>query len=209
MLNMKVLLGSLLASIPLFVNAQLSGGVGPLTSASTKAATKVCNIVDYGAKAGTTTDVGPPIASAWAACASGGLVYIPPGTYQMETWVNLKDASKIAIQLDGIIERTGTAGGTMFGITSASDFEFFSGTSKGAIQGYGYEFISKGTYGPRLLRFTSCTDFSLHGIALVDSPSYYVSIVDSTNVEVYNMISRGITIGETDGYDISGSNIWV
>jgi rhamnogalacturonan hydrolase len=209
MLSHKIIFTAVISCLPLCINGQLSGTVGPLTSASKKAATKVCNILNYGAKAGTTTDVGPPIASAWAACASGGLVYIPPGTYQMATWVDLKHGSKIAIQLDGIIQRTGTAGGTMFAFTSVSDFEFFSGTSKGAIQGFGYEFISKGTYGPRLLRFTTCSDFSLHGIALVDSPSYYVSILGATNVEVYNMISRGITIGATDGYDVSGTNIWM
>ena len=54
------------------VTAQLSGTVGPTTSTASKAATKVCNILDYGGVASTTTDNGPPIASAWAACASGG-----------------------------------------------------------------------------------------------------------------------------------------
>ena len=230
------------------INAQLSGTVGPLTSAASKAATKVCNVLDYGAKADGSTDIGPPLVAAWAACKSGGLVWIPSGTYAIATWAELKDGSKTAIQLDGTIVRTGSmsilhclststsrtstlsseaprhevfldnviiadiylaAGGNMISITSTTDFEFFSGNSKGAMQGYGYEYISQGTYGARFIRFTSVTDFSIHGIALVDSPSYYLVFDTCTNGEIYNMILRGIEIGETDGIDIWGTNIWV
>ena len=54
------------------VSAQLSGGVGPSTTTASKAATKVCNILNYGGVASKTTDNGPAIASAWAACQSGG-----------------------------------------------------------------------------------------------------------------------------------------
>lgn len=32
-------------------------------------------------------------------------------------------------------------------VENTSDFEFFSRTSKGAMQGYGYQFTSQGTYG--------------------------------------------------------------
>lgn len=54
------------------VTAQLSGTVGPSTTRAQKEATKVCNILDYGGVASKTTDNGPAIASAWAACKSGG-----------------------------------------------------------------------------------------------------------------------------------------
>ncbi len=59
----------LLASL---VTAQLSGSVGPLTTYTAKRAKKTCNILSYGGVASATTDNGPAIASAWAACASGG-----------------------------------------------------------------------------------------------------------------------------------------
>lgn len=53
--------------------AQLSGtAVGPSTTTAHKAATKVCSVLDYGGVASKTSDVGPAIASAWAACKSGG-----------------------------------------------------------------------------------------------------------------------------------------
>src|SRR5690349_13257669 len=94
---------SLLARV---INAQLSGSVGPSTSAANKASIKVCNVLNYGAKADGNTDIGPPLVSAWEDCKSGGLVYIPPGSYAMSTWAQLSHGSKIAIQLDGIITRT-------------------------------------------------------------------------------------------------------
>ncbi|KAI1039981.1 hypothetical protein LB505_006029 [Fusarium chuoi] len=46
----------------------------------------------------------------------------------------------MSFRLDGIIYRIGTDGGNMFMLKHLEDFEFYSSTSKGAIQGYGYEF---------------------------------------------------------------------
>jgi len=89
------------------VTAQLSGDVGPSTTTASKAATKVCNILDYGGVASKTTDNGPAIASAWAACKSGGEVYIPAGDYGLATWVTLTGGTAVSINLDGIIYRTG------------------------------------------------------------------------------------------------------
>lgn len=92
---------------------QLSGSVGPLTSKATKAAKKTCNVLNYGAKADKSTDLGPPLAAAFAACKSGGLVVVPYGEYALATWVTLSGGSAWALQLDGTIYRTGTAGGNM------------------------------------------------------------------------------------------------
>lgn len=81
-INMKLTTFSALAALilPGLVAGQLSGTVGPSTSRAAKAAVKVCNVLDYGGVASKTSDIGPPLASAWAACKSGGEVYIP-GTY--------------------------------------------------------------------------------------------------------------------------------
>ncbi|KAF2182075.1 glycoside hydrolase family 28 protein [Zopfia rhizophila CBS 207.26] len=192
-----------------FASAQLSGRVGPLTTYAAKAAVKVCNVLDYGAKSDSSTDLGPPLATAWVACRGGGLVYIPAGNYAMSTWVSLRQGSGAAIQLDGTIIRASDTGGNMISIEDSDDFEFFSGTSKGAMQGYGYKLISQGTFGARFIRFTNVSNFSIHGIALVDSASYYLVFDTCTNGEIYNLILRGIQIGETDGIDIWGQNIWV
>lgn len=115
--------------------SQLSGSVGPTTSTAAKKATKICDVTKYGAKADKSTDIGPPLASAWNACKNGGIVVIPNGDYAMNTWVTLKNGKGVGIQLDGIIYRTGTDGGNMIMIRDTTDFEFFSSTGKGAIQG--------------------------------------------------------------------------
>lgn len=191
--------------------AQLSGSVGPTTKTAAKRAIKTCDVTKYGAKADKTTDIGPPLASAWAACQSGGVVIIPKGDYAMKTWVTLKNGKGVAIQLDGIIYRTGTDGGNMIMIRDTSDFEFYSSTGKGAIQGNGYEIhASQGQcVGARILRFYKVTNFSAHDFVLVDSPMYHFSMDTCTSGEVYNMAIRGGEWGCLDGIDVWSNNIWI
>lgn len=207
------MLGTLVFTSALLVqslaSAELSGSVGPLTFYEEKAENKTCNVLDYGAADDSETDIGPPLQDAWDDCKGGGLVYIPPGTYSMQTWVSLTGGSSVAIQLDGTIFRDGDDGGNMISIDDCDDLEFFSGNSKGAMQGYGYQLISEGDYGARFIRFTNVNNYSIHGIALVDSASYYLVFDSITNGEIYNLILRGIKIGMTDGIDIWGENIWV
>ena len=193
--------------LPSFTSAQLSGTVGPTTSMASKSAKKICNVLNYGAKADKKTDIGPAISSAFAACKSGGVgeqlfflhtrplltlvaVYIPAGDYAMATWASLSGGSGFALQLDGIIYRTGTAGGNMIAISNSNDFEMFSSISQGAIQGYGYTFPSQNTYGPRLVRLTKVNNFSFHDIKLVDSPAFHLTMDTCTNGEVYNTIVK-------------------
>ncbi|TAQ90585.1 hypothetical protein B7494_g1119 [Chlorociboria aeruginascens] len=194
----------LVAVLSTFCRAQLSGTVGPTTSTATKAAKKICSVLDYGAKADKSTDLGPPLASAFAACKK----WWNSGDYAMATWQTLDGGSGWALQLDGIIYRTGTAGGHMIVVENTSDFEFFSRTSKGAIQGYGYTFLSQGTYGPRLIRLISVKNFSFHDLILVDSPAFHLIVDGCTNGEVYNVIIRGANEGGLDGIDSSGTNLW-
>ena len=200
---------ALLSLLPV-VLGQLNGTVGPLTSASAKGATKTCVITDYGAVADGTTDIGAPLASAWADCKSGGLITIPSGDYAMSTWATLTGGNAVAIQLDGIITRTGTDGGNMLMIEHTTDFELFSSTSKGAFQGLGYEFHAQGsTSGPRILRTYEVTDFSVHDIALTDSPAFHFSMDTCQNGEVYNMAIRGGNEGGLDGIDVWSTNIHI
>ncbi|KAH7108519.1 pectin lyase fold/virulence factor [Auriculariales sp. MPI-PUGE-AT-0066] len=197
------------AALLAIAQAQLTGRVGPLTTAAQKAAIKTCNVLNYGGKADNTTDVSGPLYNAWLDCRDGGLVYIPPGNYVMDSWINLRSGNAAGVQLDGIIYRRGTDGGTMITIRGCNDFEFFSGTSKGAIQGGGWEFLKDDLYGPRFIRVEQTHSFSMHGFALVDSPAYYTVFDDVSDGEIYNIIMRGITVGMTDGVDLAGSNVWV
>ncbi|PBL02564.1 rhamnogalacturonase A [Armillaria gallica] len=196
--------------LPVLTAAQLSGSVGPLTSYSAKAAVKTCDVTDYGAVADLSTDLGTALASAFAACKSGGLVVIPEGDYAMSTWVTLNGGSAWALQLDGTIYRTGTAGGNMIFIEHTSDFELFSSTSSGAVQGYGYKYHVDGSLsGPRILRLYDVSDFSVHDIALVDAPAFHFSLDTCSNGEVYNMAIRGGNSGGLDGIDVWSTNMWI
>jgi len=53
------------------VQAQLSGTVGPLTSVSSKKSKAICNVLDYGAVANNSTDLGVPLTDAFNACIDG------------------------------------------------------------------------------------------------------------------------------------------
>lgn len=48
----------------------------------------------------------------------------------------------------------------------------------------------------------SVTDFSVHDIALVDSPAFHFVMDTVTNGEVYNMIVRGGNRGGLDGFNL-------
>ncbi len=107
----------------------------------------------------------PNLSSESCSYAFTNLVYVPPGDYGMSTWAHLVGGQNWAFQLDGIIYRTRgmqrialdsvllvsrwltddrTQGGHMIHVDKGKNFEFYSSTSKGAIQGYGYE-THKGT----------------------------------------------------------------
>ena len=209
----KVLLAfSALVALVAAQSASLSGTVGPLTSVATKKAKKTCDITSsaYGAVADGKTDISSALNKAFAACKSGGVVVIPAGDFALSTWVTLSGGNAWALQLDGIIYRTGTAGGNMIMIEHGTDFELFSSTGKGAMQGYGYVFHKAGsTSGPRLLRFYEMTHFSAHDIALVDSPVFHFTVDTCDSGEIYNMAIRGGNSGGLDGIDIFSTNIWV
>ncbi|KAH8887671.1 rhamnogalacturonase [Thozetella sp. PMI_491] len=191
-----------------FGSSQLSGRVGPTSTRESKQGT-VCNVLKYGGVASKTSDIGPAIESAFAACKNGGTVYIPPGDYGMSTWVHLVGGQNWAFQLDGVIYRTGTQSGHMIHIDKGKNFEFYSSTSKGAVQAYGYEFHKDGKYGARILRLTAIQDFSFHDVALVDAPQFHLILENCINGEVYNTVIRGGSEGGLDGIDVSGSNIWI
>ncbi|KAI1324040.1 RGase A [Xylariaceae sp. FL0255] len=188
--------------------AQLSGTTGPTTTFIEKKAVKVCDVTDYGGVASTSDDLSGPLQDAINACEGGGLIYIPSGTYGMSGQVTIK-ISNWAMQIDGVIERTGsTTSGSMFTITSATNWEIFSYTGAGAIQANGYA-ISHAGY-PRIFNvIDNIEDFSIHDLILVDSPGDYIVVEEGVSGELYNLVLRGPFIGGIDGIDIAGTNIWV
>lgn len=114
------------------------------------------------------------------------------------------------MQLDGVLIRTGTAGGNMIMIEHANDFEMFSSHGAGAVQGLGYQMHTQGSISEaRILRLAQVTDFSVHDMALVDSPSFHFSMDTCTNGEIYNMAIRGGNEGGLDGIDVWSTNVHI
>lgn len=103
----------------------------------------------------------------------------------------------------------GTDDGNMIFIEHTSDFEMFSSTGAGAIQGYGYEFHKDGANGARILRFYDVTSFSIHDIILVDAPLFHLVLDSCDSGEVYNMLIRGANKGGLDGIDVWSTNIYI
>ncbi|KAK8154104.1 pectin lyase fold/virulence factor [Phyllosticta citribraziliensis] len=201
-----------LAIIPSLVAGQLSGPVGPKTTVEQKKGVKVCDVTQFGAKADKSTDLGPALFKAHAACKTGGVVVIPKGDYAMATFVKLAGGAAWALQLDGVIYRTGTKVDNMIMIEHTKDVEVFSSTGAGAMQGNGFEFHRKNSRtgsGPRLIRFWDTSDFSFHDVALVDAPSFHLVIDTCSNGEIYNLVIRGAYMGGTDGVDVWGTNLWL
>ncbi|KAI7162641.1 Rhamnogalacturonase [Hortaea werneckii] len=191
-------------------SADIRGSVGPLTEISAKKAVKTCDVTDYGATADGETDISDALNQAFEACSSGGVVVVPEGDFALSTWVTLSGGDAWALQLDGTIYRTGTDEGNMIMIKHGTDFEMFSSTGKGAMQGYGYKMHGDGSAaGPRLLRLYDMTSFSVHDLALVDAPMFHFSMDTCDSGEVYNMAIRGGDMGGLDGIDVWSTNIWI
>ncbi|KAI9699588.1 MAG: hypothetical protein M1820_007087 [Bogoriella megaspora] len=201
---------SLLTCLSAVTAQGLTKRVGPLTTVATKSKVKTCNITSYGAVADGKTDIASALTSAFNACKAGGVVVIPSGNFALGTWVDLSGGNAWALQFDGIVTRTAATGGNMIFIERSTDFELFSTTSKGAMQGLGYQYHSKGdTSGPRLMRLYKVNNFAVHDIALVDSPLFHLTLDTCTQGEVYNLAIRGAYMGGLDGIDVWGDNIWV
>jgi rhamnogalacturonan hydrolase len=190
--------------------AQLSGRVGPRTTHATKTARRVCNITKYGAAPGKGGDIGKALNAAFAACKTGGTIVIPAGDWGLRTWVSMRGGSGFAVQWDGVVHRSGEGGGNMILVQGSDDVEIFSSNGRGAFQGNGYQYHSKGSItGPRILRFVKVTNFSVHDVMLIDAPAFHFSMDTCKNGEVYNMVIKGAYRGGIDGIDVWSDNMWI
>ncbi|KAG4440756.1 hypothetical protein IFR05_003743 [Cadophora sp. M221] len=179
--------------------------VGPLTPLSAK--TKICNVLDYGAKADNKTDIGPAILSAFSKCAitGGATIYVPPGSYSIATGVVLNKGSAYALQIDGLITLTsnGAFNGNAFVLQNTNDVEVFSSNGLGAINGQGYiARITASGQNARLFRFINAKNIAFHDMILVDSPTFHLVFNSVSNMEAYHITVHGPNLGGTDGIDV-------
>ncbi|KAJ5973989.1 CAZyme family GH28 [Penicillium waksmanii] len=95
-------------------------------------------------------------------------------------------------------------------IVNAVDFEFYSSTGLGAIQGQGYIYRnSNNIERPRLVRLVSPINATVHDLILVDSPKFHIILNFALNVEVYHLTIRGANLGSYDGIDAIGTNYYI
>ncbi|KAH9809904.1 family 28 glycoside hydrolase, partial [Melampsora americana] len=62
---------------------------------------------------------------------------------------------------------------------------------------------------PRLVRFQNCDNVDYSGVGLYDSPRFHLVVALGNNIHIHHFEIRSLYIGETDGIDVSGSNIYV
>ncbi|KAJ7726843.1 pectin lyase-like protein [Mycena maculata] len=180
-----------------------------------------CNVLDYGAVADNTTDLGPALSKTWTECvipqvtttvADNVLLYVPAGNFLLASTVTFDGAANWNLHIAGDIylPYNPDLTGTMLTFENCQNILF---NGPGAIFGNGYRYRPDGDLTlnpnrPRLIRFQDCNDCVLTAVTLYDSPSFHVTIIGNNN-EAYEMSIFATVIGETDGFDMSGNNNYV
>ncbi|KAJ7613707.1 pectin lyase-like protein [Mycena polygramma] len=191
-----------------------------LSSASPVAAFIECNVLDYGAVADNTTDLGPALTAAWNQCvipqattvATDTLLYVPSGNFLLKSNVVFDDAKNWNLHIAGNIylPYLPSLTGTMLTFENCENILL---NGPGAIFGNGYRYRPGGDLTlnpsrPRLIRFQDCNDCEITAVTLYDAPQFHVTIIGNNN-EAHDMAIIASHIGETDGFDMSGNNNYV
>ncbi|KAJ5739720.1 CAZyme family GH28 [Penicillium manginii] len=204
---------------------QLIGPVGPTTDLEEK--TIECNILNYGAIADNSTDISNSVEDTFTECVTKHPV-LSNGTnwaLQLDGLITAAYGGDWSVERELILQ--GSAGvelinSTINGegdqrflldvlvIVNAVDFEFYSSTGLGAIQGQGYLYRNaNNTERPRLVRLISPINATVHDLILVDSPKFHIILDFALNVEVYHLTIRGANLGSYDGIDAIGTNYYI
>ncbi|KAJ5917236.1 CAZyme family GH28 [Penicillium verhagenii] len=207
---------------------QLIGPVGPTTPLKDKRIE--CNILDYGAKAGNTTDIATALETAFSDCVRkhpGSRLIVPEGEYLIGRGVTLSNGTNWAFQLDGLI--TATYGGN-WTISSELVLDGFAGTEaiNATINGEGdskflldvlvivnaldFEFYSangKGAIQGQGYIYRNLDNFKSPAQIGLAYPKFHIVLDFAVNVEVYHLTIRGANLGSYDGIDAIGTNYWI
>jgi rhamnogalacturonan hydrolase len=177
-----------------------------------------CNVLDYGAVADNTTDLGPALTTAWNECvipqvtttvADNVLLYVPAGNFLLASTVTFDGAANWNLHIAGDIylpfnpDLTGT-------MLTFENCENILLDGPGAIFGNGYWYRQDGDLTafpnrPRLIRFQDCNNCEITEVDLFNAPMFHVTIIGDNNI-AHDMAIMADHIGETDGFDVSGNN---
>ncbi|KII96149.1 glycoside hydrolase family 28 protein [Plicaturopsis crispa FD-325 SS-3] len=191
-----------------------------LSFAVTTLAAKTCNVLDYGAQANNSTDLGPALTQAYTNCVKGSttsspadtVILVPSGNFLLASGVEFSSASDFTLTISGNIYLP-------FDPNLAGNMLFWEHCNNvvvngnGAIYGNGYRYREGGNLSlypnrPRLIRFENSNNIEITGVTLYDAPMFHVTIIGNNNV-AHNMAIIASHIGETDGFDVSGDNNYV
>ncbi|KAF8196297.1 pectin lyase-like protein [Mycena galopus ATCC 62051] len=180
-----------------------------------------CSVLNYGAVADNTTDLGPALTKAWTQCvipqvtttvADNVLLYVPAGNYLLKSNVVFDDAANWNLHIAGNIylPYNPSLTGTMLTFQNCQNILL---NGPGAIYGNGYRYRPGGDLTlnpsrPRLIRFQDCNNCEITAVTLYDAPQFHVTIIGNNNV-AHDMAIIASHIGETDGFDMSGNNNYV
>ncbi|KAJ3881076.1 pectin lyase-like protein [Lentinula edodes] len=180
-----------------------------------------CNVLNYGAVADNSTDLGPALTKAWQECvipqvtttvATDVLLYVPAGNYLLASTVTFDDAANWNLHIAGdiFLPFNPSLTGTMLTFENCENILL---DGPGAIYGNGYRYRPGGDLSlypsrPRLIRFQNCNDCEITAVTLYDAPMFHVTVIGNNN-EAHDMSIIASHIGETDGFDMSGNNNYV
>ncbi|KAH8646352.1 glycoside hydrolase family 28 protein [Xylariales sp. PMI_506] len=215
---MHILLWSYLLPLTGYAAAQLIGPVGPTTPLSEKS--YECSVLDYGAANDNSTDAADSFEAAFNECVlpnPGSRLVVPEGEYLLNRSILLPGGVKWALQLEGLItlayggnyavNRDGLNLLDAIVIYNATDFELYSSTGLGAVQGQGYIYRnSNNAIRNNIVRIVSSTDVAVHDLILVDSSKFHLVLDGVENLEAYHLTIRGANLGSYDGVDAIGTN---
>ncbi len=206
------------ASTLLALLACLLAAGGLMSQAGTAHAASTCSVKSYGATGNGSTKDTTAIQNAITACAGGGTVVFPSGTY-LTAPLFLKSSVILDVQ----------SGATILGSTTTSDYTVLSGETVdtstlalinsdgvsnitidggGVINGQGSGWWASGLSAsnrPRLIEIAKGNGITVSNITLENAGAMHLFLKDTNNVTVNNVtISSPSSSPNTDGIDPAG-----
>lgn len=183
-------------------------------------AVTTCNVLSFGAVADNKTDIGPALMKAFECAqksitkkASDTVILVPEGNYRWASKVVFAKSQFITVTIRGSLYMPydPKLEGNMMLFSHCNNIIF---NGNGRIHGNGDRYRPGRNLGlhpnrPRLVRFENCDTVDYSGVGLYDSPKFHLVFFWGHNIHIHHFEVHSLYIGETDGINVSGSNIHV
>ena len=188
----------------------------PLLPQASLVPSQTRNVVhDYGADNTGKTYATASIQNAINACRPGDTLLIPPGTYLLNSGLNLRSDMTVVLSPNALVQaNTGNIwlknGSPLFG---ADNLQNVTITGGGTIDGGGLVYPRGKYFLPRPgngIRFNNCTNMTIRNVTVRNIPTYAVDYYDSSHITADSVVIRGRGFfnlhGSSDGMEIEGSS---